>query len=93
MTYFRIVLDTPYAGTRDEYYEKFNSLKEAEEWAEETMQQHAESYEYLVTGWEDDNFDDEEEKEFALESYYQDCYFLVQEISYEEYCEETGDYE
>ena len=56
--------------------------------AEEFAQLNAESYEYLVTGWDDDNFDDEDEEAEALENYYADCVGKWEEITEEEYNEE-----
>lgn len=55
--------------------------------AEEYAQSYGESYEYLVTGWDDDEIEDKEEREEALEAYYSNCICTWEEISYEEYLE------
>lgn len=95
MRYFKITCETPYCGTTMEDYFKAETKEEVEDYAEELARQNAESYEYLVSGWDDENFEGltEEERQDELESYYADCDYIVEEISYEEYCEETGDYE
>lgn len=95
MKYFRIKVSTPYCGTDDEEYIKAEDQATADEYAEEYCRQWAESYEYLVSGWDDENFEDltEEQQQDELDNYYADCTGIAEEISYEEYCEETGDYE
>ena len=95
MKYFKITCETSYCGTTMEEYFKADTKEEAEDYAEELSRQNAESYEYLVTGWNNENFEGltEEEQQDELDSYYADCMGVVEEISYEEYCEETGDYE
>lgn len=86
MKYFRIVASTPYAGTSAEEYVAYEDNENAEDLAEsyakELCESNAESYEYLVTGW--DNEDDEDYSE-ELEWYHQDCDWYVEEISKEEY--------
>lgn len=92
MKYFKITCETPYCGTTMEDYFKAETRDEAENYAEELSRQNAESYEYLVSGWDNENFEDltEEEQQEELDNYYADCYYVIEEISYEEYCEETG---
>ena len=92
MKYFKITCDTPYCGTTMEDYFKAETRDEAENYAEELSRQNAEKYEYLVSGWDHENFNDltEEEQQEELDNYYADCYYVIEEISYEEYCEETG---
>ena len=94
MFYFVIVADTPHAGTRMEDYRAFEerpSNEELDEMADELCELNAESYEYLVTGWHGDYFeeDEEEEKEQALQDYHADCYSGWREISQEEFEENT----
>ena len=90
MKYIKYTLYTPYGGTDEEGYARFHD-DDSIEYIEATLQSFAltngESYEYLVTGWDDDMFEDEEEREAALESYYEDCGFDYHLISKEEYCE------
>ena len=92
MRYFKISCGTPYCGTDVEDYFKAETREEAEDHAEELSRLNAEGYEYLVSGWDDENFEDltEEEQQNEIENYYADCYYIVEEVSYEEYCEETG---
>ena len=85
--YFKITCNTPYCGTEMEEYIEAESESEAREIADEMARNNAESYEYLVTGWDDDEYEDKEEEATALEDYYNDCYADVEEISEEEYFE------
>ena len=92
MFYFRFTADTPYCGTENTYCREFEERPtdaELDEMAEEFGQLNAESYEYLVTGWSDDNFEDKDEEAEALENYYADCYGSWEEITEEEYKEES----
>ena len=54
--------------------------------------QNAESYEYLVTGWNDENIEDmsEDETTELLDDYYADCSCSYKQITEEEYNEEMG---
>lgn len=92
MRYFKVICETPYCGTTMEDYQKAETQEEIEDYAKELSRQNAETYEYLVSGWNEENFEGltEEEQQEELDNYYADCYYAVEEISYEEYCEETG---
>ena len=90
MAYFQIVVDTPYCGTRQEEYIECETIKEAESIAEELCRNNAEGYEYLVTGWDDEYFDTEEERDEAIEDFYGDCDWYVNEITAEEYFENNS---
>lgn len=88
MFYFRFTADTPYCGTENTDYRAFEERPtdaELDEMAEDMAQSNAESFEYLVTGWDDDNFDNGDEKDEALEDYYAACTGIWEEISEEEY--------
>jgi hypothetical protein len=88
MFYFRFTADTPYCGTELVDYQKFEERPtdaELDEIAEDLARSNAESFEYLVTGWNDDNFDDEDEEAEALENYYADCCGSWEEITEEEF--------
>ncbi len=85
--YFKIVVDTPYCGTREEEYVECETMDYAISIAKELCQSNAEGYEYLVTGWDDDVFDTEEERDEAIDNYYADCDWYVDEITEEEYLE------
>ena len=90
MVYFRFTADTPYCGTNNTDYRAFKERPtdiELDEMAEEFAQLNAESYEYLVIGWGEDNFDDEYEEAEAFENYYADCTGTWEEITEEEYLE------
>lgn len=89
MAYFKITVDTPYCGTNQEEYIECKTVQEAESFAEELCRSNAEGYEYLVSGWDDENFEDmtEEEKTEELEDYYASCDWYVDEVSAEEYFE------
>ena len=87
MAYFKIVVDTPYYGTEQEEYIECKTIQEAESIAEGLCRDNAESYEYLVTGWNNDYFDTEAERDEAIEDYYGDCDWYVNKVSAEEYFE------
>ena len=92
MFYFKFIAGTPYYGTENTEYRKFEERptnSELDEMAEEFEQLNAESYEYFVTGWEENNFDDEDEEAEALEIYYEDCYGIWEEITKEEFKENS----
>lgn len=88
MYYFKFVADTPYSGTENTYYLEFLEYPtnaELTETAEEICRENAESYDYLVTGWNDDNFEDEDEAAEAVEDYYAGCNCIWEEITEEEF--------
>lgn len=88
MYYFRFTADTPYRGTKNTDYRKFEERPtdaELDEMAEEYRRLNAESYEYLVSGWSDSNFEDI----VAFEMYYAECTGTWEEISEEEYFSEN----
>ena len=89
MAYFKITVDTPFVGTNQEEYIECKTIQEAESIAEELCRNNAEGYEYLVSGWDDENFEDmtEEEQTEELEEYYASCDWYVNEVSAEEYFE------
>ncbi len=90
MFYFRLIANTPYCGTENFDYFKFEKRPtnaELDEMAEEFARSNAESYEYLLTGWNDDEFEDEDEEAEALNNYYADCYGSWEEITEEEFKE------
>ena len=94
MFYFKFTAETPYCGTECENYQSFD-VRPSEDYlntiAEVLCQENAESYEYLVRGWDDENFEDltEEEQKEELSNYYADCWGGWEEISKEEYEENT----
>lgn len=87
--HYKIVVNTPHCGTEQEEYVECETLEEAEAFAEGLCRDNAEGYEYLVSGWDSENFEDltEEEQAEELENYYADCDWYVEEISEEEYFE------
>ena len=88
MFYFKFTADTPYCGTELVDYQKFEERPtdaELDEIAEDIARSNAESFEYLVIGWDDDSFEDEDEEAEALENYYADCCGSWEEITEEEF--------
>lgn len=91
MAYFQIIVDTPYCGTRQEEYIECESMNEAVSIAEELCRNNAEGYEYLVSGWDGEHFEDmsEEEQNEELEEYYSSCDWCVNEVTEEEFLENS----
>lgn len=94
MFYYKITADTPYCGTNAEDYRSFEgrpSVTELDEITEEFARLNAEGYEHLVSGWHNENFEDmtEVERQEELDNYYADCYGGWEEITEEEYLENT----
>ena len=94
MKYYKFVCGTPYCGTENEYYVKFAdlpSVDDLEEIAEEYAQQAYDDYSYLHSGWNDENLEDmtEEEAEEYMDNFRADCYCEWEEITQEEYEEES----
>ena len=90
--YIKFTADTPYCGTESIVYMEFDEKPSAQwldEQATEMANENAGSYEYLVTGWNDDMFDDEEERDAALEDYYASCGCEWEEVTEEEYLENS----
>lgn len=88
MKYYRFMATTPYCGTDCEEYRGYPdniTEEELEQEADTFCYANAESFEYMVTGWNDDEFENETEREEAIENYYNDCYCTYEEISEEEY--------
>ena len=84
MFYFKFIADTPYRGTKNTHYRGFEERPtdtELDEMAEGFGRLNAESYEYLVAGWADSNFEDT----VALEMYFADCTGTWEEITKEEF--------
>lgn len=91
MFYFRFTADTPYCGTDNTDYREFEKRPtdtELDKMAEEFGQLNAENYEYLVI-WGEDDLDNEDEKAEALENYYADCSGAWEEITEEEFRENS----
>ena len=89
MKYFKIICETPYSGTDMEEYKTAEKEEDLHDEAEQLNRQNAESYEYLVTGWDDDEFDNDDDRQEALDNYYADCNWYIQEVTKEEYEENT----
>ena len=92
MFYFKINVETAYCGTDMERHYKFEekpSDKELDELTKSVMRENAEDYEFLVSGFNDEHFEDmtEEEQEEELENYYQNCSGTWEEITEEEFFE------
>lgn len=92
MKYYKFVCSTPYTGTTYEEVYKFDdnvSIDELDEFRDNLNRDNAESYEYLVFGFDYDPVEEEElsqeEYEEIIEEYYQDCSCYYEEITEEEY--------
>ena len=95
MRYIKIVLSARYCGTTVEiYYETDMTDKELNDYVEEAARTHAESYEYMVFGWDESAEDYAESEGITLEealeeidSYYEDALAesYWEEITKEEY--------
>jgi hypothetical protein len=95
MFYYKITADTPFCGTNcEDYVASKEELTPAEldEMAEELCRSNAESYEYCITGWDDEMLEDmtEEEQTEIIENYYADCDGSWEQISQEEFESEMG---
>lgn len=94
MFYYKFTADTPYCGTEDTHYYEFDNEPSAsmlDEIANELKYENGESFEYLVTGWDGENIEDltEDEIEELLTNYYADCECKYEQITKEEYEENT----
>ena len=94
MRYYKFTSGTPYCGTEQEHYVKSSeplTQEDLEEITEEYIQQAYEDYSYLHSGWNDENLEDmtEEEAEEYMDDFRADCYCEWEEISKEEYEENT----
>lgn len=92
MFYYKFTSGTPYCGTENEYYHKFEeqpSDDELEEMSDEYEQQAYDDYSYLHSGWNEENLEDmtEEEAEEYMDNFRADCYCEYVEISEDEYNE------
>lgn len=91
MRYFKFTATTPYVGTTNTNYVAFEDNEVCEELLEEYAGDYAyengESFEYLATGW-GEGFIDEEERE----EYYSECICDYEEITKEEFFENTSEW-
>lgn len=92
MHYYKFTSETPYVGTEQEnYYSTPTPLTkdEIEEMCEEFAYDAYENFQYLHTGWNNENLEgmSEEEIDEMLENFRADCTCVCEEISEEEYSE------
>jgi hypothetical protein len=98
MKYYKFMAETPYAGTDNEFYMSFEDNEVTEEHldviAAEYGNSNAETFEYLIFGWDNDPVGEgdmtEEEYDEEVQNYYADCFCTYEEISEEEYLEYIG---
>ena len=95
MKYYKITTRTIFSGTDNEHYiasQEPMSNEELQHTVEELTRENAESFEYLLTGWDGENIEgmSEDEVQAMLDDYYADCWGEWQEISEAEYKEEMG---
>lgn len=94
MRYIKFKADTPYCGTEHEEYHAMPDDTDdvwLDDMAEDIRWNNAEGYEYLVSGWNNENFEDltEEEQQELIDDYYADCWGGWEEVSEKEYEENT----
>lgn len=85
MRYFRFMYDNGvHTGAEDEYVEFDDNVTEEElnDYGAEALNDYAETYDYLVLGWDRDEEDEDER-----DAYYENCDFSYQEVTKEEYME------
>ena len=90
MKYVKFFAETLYAGTGDSYVDVFDDdITEAElsAIADDFAHENAESYEYLVFGWDLNRLSEEEREEIEeeLEDYYDSVYGTWEYTTEEEY--------
>jgi hypothetical protein len=97
MKYYKFTADTPFSGTENTFYqceENPLSEQELESLCADYSRDNAESFDYLVFGWNYDPVEEgemtEEEYEQEMENYYCDCSCSWEEISEEEFNEALG---
>lgn len=94
MRYIKFKAETPYCGTDHEEYHAMpddTTDEDLDDMAEDIRRNNAEGFEYLVSGWSNENFEDmtEEEQQEEIDNYYADCWCGWEEISQKEYEENT----
>lgn len=91
MRYFKFTYNNGvHTGAEDEYVEFDDNVTEQElnDYGQESLNNYAEDYSYLVLGWDNEYADEEEEDDEDAESYYyENCYYSFKEITKEEYME------
>lgn len=94
--YYRFDASTPYSGATAEHFVKFENVpskEELDDMAWEYAQEVGAEFEYLVTGWNCSEPEDEQEAadlEEEIDCYYNDCYCEYEEITEAEYLAGIG---
>lgn len=81
--FVRITYSNGYCGCDDTEVIEVESMEDAEAYASECVNDYAETYTHVATGW-DEGFESAEEEEM----YYENCTYDIEEITEEEYQEE-----
>lgn len=81
--FVRITYSNNYCGCDEVDVMEVLNMKEAEDEATTHLQEYAENYDYVATGWGED-FESDEEREY----YYENCSYEIEEITEKEYLEE-----
>lgn len=94
MKFVRFTGGTEYSGTNFCEYDIYtdntpNCVIEVD--LNDLSEGNAQDYEYLVTGWNDSYFENEEDKEAALDEYYENIWGEWEEITEKEFREDLGD--
>jgi hypothetical protein len=87
MKYFKIGYECGYCGADEELYIVAENESEAEEIAAEGLEEYAEEWLYLRTGWDNEYLEDFEDYEDVAEEFKEDCTYYVEEVDEEEYRE------
>lgn len=90
MKYIKFTVDTNLCGTENEFYEEFEDDVNQEflhQRGNELAIENAESYEYLVLSW--GNEPETEEEQDEIDDYYANVSYEFEEVSKEEYKENT----
>ena len=85
--FVKVVISTPYAGTKKTEYLEVDSENVMEVIFHEMVEEHISIYDYLVLGWGNEPQGEEDDAELAW--YYEECYShsYWEEISEEEFLE------
>ena len=81
--FVRITYSNGYCGCDETEVIEVENMEEAKTYAAEGVDNYAETYTYVATGWNEEFESEEEETE-----YYESCIYDIEEISEEEYQEE-----
>lgn len=82
--FFQITYTNGYCGCDITEVVEATDLENVVDWANEKLNDYAEEYAHVATGWGED-FEDDEEREM----YYENCSFFIEQISSKEVTKES----